>query len=135
MKKLVMVLLASSVLAGCGAGAPNVDYEVGECFRVKNDSRTAIEKVSCDDVHHGVVFELYESSVVEFDQNHLDSEAYRLCDIAFEEYVGIDAKDSVYNWVAVTPKRDEWNSGERTVACSVTDPDFAPIDDPEGAGI
>jgi hypothetical protein len=49
-------------------------------------------------------------------------EADALCRDAFEDYVGADYDDSIYDYVEYTPTGDGWVTGDRTANCLIGDP-------------
>jgi len=44
------------------------------------------------------------------------------CDPAYEAYVGTAYQDSHLELYILTPSSDAWNNGDRTIQCSVYDP-------------
>ena len=102
--------------------------EVGDCLREYTDIsiKNEVEKVNCRDPHAYEVFFVgtYEESGRQFPGDaRLERYADRLCEREFENYVGLEYEESIYQMLYVPPDREAWDKGIRDVACLIADPD------------
>ena len=102
--------------------------DVGDCLREYTDIsiKNEVEKVNCRDPHLYEVFFVgaYEGNERQFPGDaRLERYADRLCEREFEDYVGLEYEESIYQMLYVPPDREAWDNGVRDVACLIADPD------------
>jgi len=113
---------------------------VGDCFAERSDAETVsdVDIVDCDARHDAEVYALFELD--DADGYPGDDEAFTLgregCLERFEEYVGIDYRDSKWWGGQFTPSEGSWNrQDDREVACYLYDPDGPANASAQGSGV
>jgi len=132
-------LLAISALAGC-TGAPDggpsttpsaaptgtsvYDLEVGDCFTA--DLGALLEFVDVQDCASPHEYEVY-ASLLEPDGdfpggNALEQDAQDRCTSSFADFVGIRYENSKLTINFLSPTRADWEAGNRSVLCFLSEP-------------
>lgn len=130
---LTVVLLASAACSGSDHEATEVsifDLEVGDCMRAAEEISSEVEtvdKVACDTGHElelysEVAFTTETGDAGEFPGDAaLVTFADGICAEGFEEYVGVDYRDSSLYFTYLLPSARGWDQGPDTsVLCFVT---------------
>jgi hypothetical protein len=106
------------------------DLKVGDCFEIPNGtSIQTVEKHPCNESHNGEVFFVGEYTGDTYPISlSLNSYIEDSCVPAFETYVGRSAdSEPALSIGYFYPSRDNWNSGDRTITCYVSQPDDSPM--------
>jgi hypothetical protein len=102
------------------------DLRVGDCWDVKDPNADAVDNVTarpCGEAHEYEVF--YIASMAEGDyptEDAFTSYVGDTCVPAFQTYVGTSYDDSSLEISWLYPGSDGWAAGDRTIECSVYDP-------------
>lgn len=106
---------------------PWVDLLVGQCMLWPWDQEgypvASVKVVPCDEPHFGEVFVTGESTMTTYSEVLLDVEVDEECELAYEEYVGVDYWDSEYYLSYTYPGEEHWNEGSRGWRCFVYEAD------------
>lgn len=80
--------------------------------------------VSCDTPHHGEVILATDMPFAETyaGDDTVSDQAGAQCRRAFREYVGVDWKDSILDYVFSKPTEGDWESGNRHLYCVAYEP-------------
>lgn len=124
------VVLAASVLAGCGGdGGSRSDegpdatrrasgIEAGDCYQEPEDERSEVAATSCDEPHDNEAFAAYQLPDGEYPGDRaLLRDGVAGCLERFAGFVGIGYADSALDVDALTPTRLTWEEGDRKVVC------------------
>jgi hypothetical protein len=103
------------------------DLRVGDCFDPLEDkddlTLLAVHVKPCTEPHRMEAFELGELTPASDESFPGDSwverKAARLCNEAFEEYVGTPFDESLLDYVYYAPDRRLWEAGDRWFLCAV----------------
>jgi hypothetical protein len=103
------------------------DLRVGDCFDPIEDKDDlmllAVHVRPCTELHRMEAFglgELTPASGAPFPGDFwVEREAERLCDKAFEDYVGIPFDESRLDYAYYVPYEWTWDAGDRRVLCAV----------------
>lgn len=109
-------------LAACGTSA--LDLEIGECVTAGTTVGlvTQVPTVDCAEPHRGEVFALPLLPDGAFPgDEEIAAQARRLCDQAFEPYVGLDYQDSRIFYSTLAPGARTWADGDREIVCILVD--------------
>ncbi len=117
-----LVALLLLALAACGTSV--LDLEIGEC--VTGDTAagllTQVPVVDCAEPHRGEVFALPTLPDGGFPGDEaIAAQARRLCDEAFEPYVGLGYRDSQIFYSTLAPSARTWAGGDREIVCLLVD--------------
>lgn len=119
-------------------GAP-IPYEVGDCFMEPTPDYGHVQFVDCADPHD---YEVY----AEFELPDTDDGAYpgddrvfyraeEGCIDAFEGFIGVPWRESVFDFAYVSPDEETWTGyDDRLVQCMAVDPSGAHEGSLEGEG-
>ena len=122
--RLVLAAASAALLLGGCAGAPPT-ASVGDCVDVPIDSPrvTTLVAIDCELEHDIEVFALGNSTVAAYDIDDVAEQAQVYCRSAFEDYVGIDYKESVLDIYLMYPDSPAWINGDREIICAAFTPD------------
>ncbi len=106
------------------------DYDVshlavGDCF--DDDFETGeFGSLSCDQPHDNEVFAVFDLDEGPWPgPGEVADEVARICDPAFEDWVGTDRSD--LGWFSFHPNEQSWAQGNRHVVCALYDADLEPL--------
>lgn len=128
---LVAVGALSAVLvAACGAKVE--DPEVGMCFDNPDPTTTAtagISPIPCDKPHTCEIVGMFEAVGGPYPGlERLTQESQEACVADFEQYVGMNPLESVYDLYPLVPTKEAWeNQDDTTVLCVARLPSDQPI--------
>ncbi|MBT8208227.1 MAG: septum formation family protein [Acidimicrobiia bacterium] len=93
---------------------------IGDCV-VSNDLSGVI--TDCGEPHDYEVYHLFawHGSDTYPDWSQALDAGWETSQNAFDEYVGIEWIDSIYDYEVIAPPQDRWNEGERTMNCVLYD--------------
>jgi hypothetical protein len=102
------------------------DLRAGDCFDLKDPKAKEIgdvHAVPCTSEHEYETFFTGSMPAGSFPtEAALDDWVIGHCDPAFKAYVGIAYDDSRLEAFNLTPSREAWDAGDRSIQCSVSDP-------------
>jgi len=124
--RLLVPAVAMVALAGCATSV--FALAEGDCLRdpgLGSDSAEVgdVETVECTE-DHGLEVMLVAEHEADRGTDYpgdepLHDQAYKECEKAFPDYVGIDYEDSEY-WIStIVPSPDSWGTGDRDLLCLV----------------
>lgn len=121
-------LAASALLtAGCVDNSPiPTALDVGVCFDNYYTDQGILQGFQigrCSVPHDAELVLKYDATDGDFDVSALVTEAVARCGAAFADFVGIDPKESKYDFDAFMPTESQWGQGERQVFCYAYSPD------------
>lgn len=97
---------------------------VGDCVRMPDGESNVVESmegVPCADLHGYEVYDEFElAASTSFSQ--VPNKAEEGCFESFDDYVGIDYRDSRYTFVTLEPTKEGWRQGDYKVSCLLVDP-------------
>lgn len=101
-----------------------LSLQVGQCLdEVATGFITTDNVVDCAVPH---TYEVFSEAVIPDGSfpgdDQIDSTAQRSCDEAFASFVGVPYEESTLDYTYVIPTSDTWESGDRQIACLITDP-------------
>lgn len=120
-----LALLALPALAGCSLFGPTSvqEFAVGECVNLTADvteESTEVGElpvVDCAEAHDAEVFHVTDTSLTEFDEDAITTEADLACYDAFEGYVGIAYEESSIYYTLLYPTQESWDIDDRAIVC------------------
>ena len=133
MQKIRLTLTLAIVALALGASACSgevLSLEVGTCF---DDPETFEEvsdvpEVDCAEPHDNEVIGLHQLADGDFPGEEIVAiDADTACVATFEDYLGIDYLESIYDFGWLVPTADSWAGGDREVICFAYDAEFAKI--------
>jgi hypothetical protein len=102
------------------------DLRVGDCFDLKDPEAKEIgdvHAVPCTTEHEYETFFTGAMPTGSFPtEATMDDWVTGHCEPAFEAYVGVAYEDSRLEAFNLTPSREAWDAGDRSIQCSVSDP-------------
>ena len=102
------------------------DLRAGDCFNLKDESAKEIgdvHAVPCTTEHKYETFFTGSMPAGTFPADAaMDDWISGHCEPAYETYIGTSYQDSHLEVYILTPSADAWNNGDRSVQCSVYDP-------------
>jgi Septum formation len=102
------------------------DLRAGDCFDLKDKNANQIgdvHAVPCTSEHQYETFFTGSMPAGTFPtESAMDDWISGNCEPAYETYVGTAYQDSHLEVYILTPSSDAWNNGDRSVQCSVYDP-------------
>lgn len=120
-----LALLALPALAGCSmfGGTSVQEFTVGECVNLTADvteESTEVGElpvVDCAEPHDAEVFHVVDTSLTEFDETAITTEADLACYDAFEGYVGMAYEESSIYYTLLYPTQQSWDADDRAIVC------------------
>lgn len=115
------------------------DLRIGDCFQEvgSTDPLFEVDVVDCAEPHY---YEVYETTSLPdtADSAYPGDEKMQVaadaaCYDAFADFVGVEYDDSLLDYWYLSPTESSWASGDRSVLCSVYDPDATTAGTLEGS--
>lgn len=103
------------------------NVQVGDCLKdgdlANHETRGSVSEsvgVPCTEPHKYEVFgEKVISDLADFSRVAVISEAEEFCLSAFQSYIGVAYKDSLFEFTYLFPSADSWTGGDKEITCLV----------------
>ena len=138
---LLAGVMASSVgfISGCSQPEQNetmdatdnadiFDLKVGTCFDNEGEANEEVVSTipirNCNQPHDNevfYVFKLPDAPSYQASEDSINAELDKCAD-AFNDYVGVDYQESLYELSEFTPTPESWADGDREIVCFLYDP-------------
>jgi hypothetical protein len=117
----ILTFLPLSAITKRAEGVPFDELRIGDCIQLpKTSEATTVAAIPCAQPHDAEVFaavQLHEQTRPSDDK--MEQIANQSCSARFGGYVGTPWHDSALDFAGVSPTKESWAAGDRTILCVI----------------